>query len=294
VSVQEQAPASWVPDVLTDSVMGGVLTGRSDRLSRRLVWVVLVVLFAGGWGQGLLTAVQFLAGHDPRDPHPSVSRVWSQGVEGFSQAALLVVAVVLAVRWAGVPLSAVGLRLPRTRGDWLDEVTGAGWGGTAHRGQLCPGHHLLPVDPRAERRDSRRADGLAGRAERGDGVHRRGRGAASPRPVQLDVGGTGQRSGPSRLPHLLRPDIGVPSRVGRRCCAALPGHRPSPWHHRRPRLVGPVCRPSRLALVVVPGGVLHPCCRPVLGRRCRDHAAKSAGEWSCFPPIHTEQRPCSR
>jgi hypothetical protein len=54
VSVQEQAPASWVPDVLTDSVMGGVLTGRSDRLSRRLVWVVLVVLFAGGWGQGLL------------------------------------------------------------------------------------------------------------------------------------------------------------------------------------------------------------------------------------------------
>jgi hypothetical protein len=119
VSVQEQAPASWVPDVLTDSVMGGVLTGRSDRLSRRLVWVVLVVLFAGGWGQGLLTAVQFLAGHDPRDPHPSVSRVWSQGVEGFSQAALLVVAVVLAVRWAGVPLSAVGLRLPRTRGDWV-------------------------------------------------------------------------------------------------------------------------------------------------------------------------------
>jgi hypothetical protein len=23
-------------------------------------------------------------------------------------------------------------------------------------------------------------------------------------------------------------------------------------------------------------------------------AAKSAGEWSCFPPIHTERRPCSR
>jgi hypothetical protein len=128
VSVKEQAKSSWVPDVLTDSVMGGVLTGRRDRLSRRLVWVVLVVLFAGGWGQGLLTAVLFLAGHDPRDPHPSVSRVWSQGVEGFSQAALLVVAVVLAVRWAGVPLSAVGLRLPRTRGDWLGEVTGAGWG----------------------------------------------------------------------------------------------------------------------------------------------------------------------
>src|SRR5674476_1420401 len=102
VSVQEQAPARWVPDVLPDSVSCGVLNGRSDRLSRRLVWLVLVVLFAGGWGQGLVTAAQFLAGPDPRDPHPSVSRVWSQGVEGFSQAALLVVAVVLAVRWAGV------------------------------------------------------------------------------------------------------------------------------------------------------------------------------------------------
>jgi hypothetical protein len=127
VGVEEQTRAGWVPDVMADSVVDEVLTGRSDRLSRRLVWVVLVVLFAGGWGQGLLTAVQFLAGHDPRDPHPSVSRVWNQGVEGFSQAALLVVAVVLAVRWAGVPLSSVGLRLPRTRGDWLDEVTGAGW-----------------------------------------------------------------------------------------------------------------------------------------------------------------------
>jgi hypothetical protein len=85
-------------------------------------------------------------------------------------------------------------------------------------------------------------------------------------------------------------------------CITCAGSRSTTWCRTRHRSDCGSHR-SRILNSLTPEGVMvsahgpapnFVACRSSRVSCCLNMAAKSAGEWSCFPPIHTEQRPCSR